>query len=115
MNTGKGVIMISEHESDKLRYFSRNLMCPTSGISYDEPAPNTFSFNSPQGACPNCKGLGTISIVDLNKIIPDDNISIKRGGIKPLGEYQNSLVFWQIEAILKKIQINIKNATEKCS
>ena len=108
MDTGKGVIMISEHESEKIRYFSRNLMCPTSGISYDDPAPNTFSFNSPQGACGHCKGLGTISKVDFNKIIPYNNLSIKRGGIKPLGEYQNTLIFWQIEAILKKYKSTIK-------
>ncbi|MCD4794562.1 MAG: excinuclease ABC subunit UvrA [Bacteroidales bacterium] len=105
---GKGVIMASEYETDNIRYFSKNLMCPSTGLSYDEPAPNSFSFNSPQGACSACKGLGVISKVDINKVVPDDSLSIKRGGIKPLGEYQNTLIFWQIEAILKQHKANIK-------
>jgi len=108
MHHGKGVLMTTEYETKNIRYFSKNLMCPTTGLSYDEPAPNSFSFNSPQGACPKCKGLGVISKIDLTKIIPDDSISIKRGGIKPLGEYQNTLIFWQIEAILKKHKVNLK-------
>ncbi len=117
MHHGKGVIMTYEHGYEKIRYFSKNLMCPTTGISYDEPAPNSFSFNSPQGACPNCKGLGEVSKPDINKIIPDKNLSIKRGGIKPLGEYKNTLIFWQIEAILKQYNVTlktpIKNIPEK--
>jgi len=113
MKHGKGVIMTSEHETDKIRYFSKNLMCPTTGLSYDEPAPNSFSFNSPQGACLKCKGLGTISKADINKIIPDDSISIRRGGIKPLGEYQNTLIFWQIEAILKQYKATLKTPIKK--
>ncbi len=108
MHHGKGVIMTTDRESENIRYFSKNLMCPVTGISYDEPAPNSFSFNSPQGACPACKGLGVISNVDINKVVPDDSVSIKRGGIKPLGEYQNTLIFWQIEAILKKYKVTIK-------
>jgi len=108
MHHGKGVIMTSEHGTDKIRYFSKNLMCPSTGLSYDEPAPNSFSFNSPQGACPRCKGLGTISNADINKIIPDDSLNIKRGGIKPLGEYQNTLIFWQIDAILKQHKVTLK-------
>ncbi len=117
MHHGKGVIMTSDNESENVRYFSKNLMCPSTGLSYDEPAPNSFSFNSPQGACPACKGLGVISKIDINKVIPDNTISIKRGGIKPLGEYQNTLIFWQIEAILKKHKVTlktpIKNIPEK--
>ncbi len=117
MHHGKGVIMTSGNESENVRYFSKNLMCPSTGLSYDEPAPNAFSFNSPQGACPKCKGLGVISKIDIQKVIPDDKISIKRGGIKPLGEYQNTLIFWQIEAILKKYKVTlktpIKNIPEK--
>ncbi len=117
MHHGKGVIMTSGSESENVRYFSKNLMCPSTGLSYDEPAPNAFSFNSPQGACPKCKGLGVISKIDIQKVIPDDKISIKRGGIKPLGEYQNTLIFWQIEAILKKYKVTlktpIKNIPEK--
>ncbi len=108
MHHGKGVIMTSEYDTDNIRYFSKNLMCPSTGLSYDEPAPNSFSFNSPQGACSACKGLDVISKIDTNKVVPDDSISIKRGGIKPLGEYQNTLIFWQIEAILKKHKVNIK-------
>ena len=113
MRHGKGVIMTSEHGTDKIRYFSKNLMCPTTGISYDEPAPNSFSFNSPQGACPKCKGIGTISKADINKIIPDDTLSIRRGGIKPIGEYQNTLIFWQIEAILKQHKATLKTPINK--
>jgi excinuclease ABC subunit A len=115
LKQGKGILMIAEHESDSVRYFSKNLMCPTSGISYDEPAPNSFSFNSPQGACPNCKGLGVINEADIQKIIPDDTISIKRGGIKPLGEYQNTLIFWQIEAILKKYKSTLRTPVKDVS
>ncbi|MCF6365198.1 MAG: excinuclease ABC subunit UvrA [Bacteroidales bacterium] len=117
LHHGKGVLMTSEYGTNNIRYFSKNLMCPSTGLSYDEPAPNSFSFNSPQGACSHCKGLGHVNKIDINKIIPDDSISIKRGGIKPIGEYQNTLIFWQIEAILKKykaeIKTPIKNIPEK--
>ncbi len=99
MKHGKGSLMILEHGADDPRHFSRFLMCPTSGISYDEPAPNLFSFNSPYGACPKCHGLGTISEIDENKIIPKPNLSIRRGGLAPLGEYKNNWIFRQIEAI----------------
>ncbi len=108
MQHGKNTILINEIETGNIRYFSKNLMCPSTGLSYDEPAPNSFSFNSPQGACPHCKGLGTVSKPDLDKIISDNELSIKRGAIKPLGEYQNTLIFWQIEAILKHHNSNIK-------
>lgn len=107
MNHGKGTIMVMEKDTKDVKYFSRQLMCPTSGISYDEPAPHTFSFNSPQGACPECNGLGTVAEVDLRKIIPDNKISIKNGGIEPLGKYKNSLIFWQIEAIGRKYGFTI--------
>jgi len=99
MKQGKGNLMVAEEGKDTVRHFSRNLMCPSTGISYDEPEPNTFSFNSPYGACPVCNGLGTINEVDLNKVMPDKNLSIKKGGIKPLGEFKNNWVFKQIEAI----------------
>ncbi|MFC2137991.1 excinuclease ABC subunit UvrA [Bacteroidota bacterium] len=99
---GKGVIMLLDKESGEIKHYSKKLMCPTTGISYNEPAPHSFSFNSPHGACPKCNGLGRINEVDLKKIIPDDKISIKAGGIEPLGKYKNSLIFWQIEAIAKK-------------
>lgn len=99
MKHGKGVLMVLDDKTDEIRHYSRKLMCPSTGISYDEPEPNTFSFNSPYGACPVCNGLGTISEVDIKKVIPDLDLSIKRGGIKPLGEYKNNWVFQQLEAI----------------
>lgn len=107
MQQGKGIIMILDAESMQNRYFSRQLMCPTTGISYNEPAPHTFSFNSPQGACTRCSGLGTINQIDINKIIPDRSVSIKRGAIEPLGPYRNSLIFWQLEAIANKYKFSL--------
>ncbi len=102
LDQGDGVMMVLDSESDKPRYFSRHLMCPVTGISYNEPAPHTFSFNSPQGACPHCNGLGEISSIDEKKLIPDRNLSIRKGGIVPLGKYRNVWIFWQIEAIAEK-------------
>ena len=99
MKQAKGVVMLKEDDSEEVRHFSKKLMCPTSGISYDEPEPNTFSFNSPYGACPRCNGLGNIAEIDLKKVMPDKNLSIKRGGIKPLGDYKNNWVFSQLETI----------------
>ncbi|MDD2813930.1 MAG: excinuclease ABC subunit UvrA, partial [Bacteroidales bacterium] len=99
---GKGTILITGFEGEDPVFFSRHLMCPTTGISYEEPAPNSFSFNSPQGACPRCKGLGYIHEIDHSKIIPDDRISIRNGGIVPLGKYRQGMVFWQLEAIARK-------------
>jgi excinuclease ABC subunit A len=107
MRHGKEVLMVLDQETNTARHFSRLLMCPTSGISYDEPEPNSFSFNSPYGACPKCNGLGTISEIDLNKIIPDRTKSIKKGGIVPIGEYKNSWIFKQIEAIGDKYGFDI--------
>ncbi|MGE0089179.1 MAG: excinuclease ABC subunit UvrA [Bacteroidales bacterium] len=108
MDHGKGIIMVMEKESSEVKYFSRKLMCPVTGISYNEPAPHTFSFNSPQGACPTCSGLGTVSQIDVKKIIPDTNISIKNGGILPLGKYKNILIFWQLEAIAAKYKFTLE-------
>jgi excinuclease ABC subunit A len=102
MKQGKGVTMILEKEGKAPRYFSSQLMCPTSGISYNEPAPHSFSFNSPQGACPHCNGLGSINDVDISKIIPDDSKSIRKGALLPVGVYRNSLIFWQLEAIASR-------------
>ncbi len=107
MKQGKGTMMVMEHiekngNKIKPRFFSRYLMCPTSGISYDEPAPNLFSFNSPYGACPKCNGLGVISEIDINKIIPDKDLSIKKGAIAPLGSYKDNWMFSQLQAIGKK-------------
>lgn len=102
MKHGKGIVMLLRQDNGEVTYFSRRLMCPVSGISYDEPAPHTFSFNSPRGACPRCNGLGTVNEVDLQKIIPDPLVSIRKGGIQPLGPYKNSLIFWQLESIAHK-------------
>jgi excinuclease ABC subunit A len=101
MKQGKGSIMIMRHGKKEVRHFSRFLMCPTSGISYPEPEPNLFSFNSPYGACPHCNGLGEVAEIDLNKIIPDPKKSIKKGGIVPLGESKSNASFQQVEAVLK--------------
>lgn len=108
MSQGHGIIMILNHENGDVRYFSRQLMCPTTGISYSEPAPHNFSFNSPQGACHKCNGLGRISEIDLDKIIPDRKISIGKGGIAPLGPQKNSLIWWQIEALGEKYDFDLK-------
>jgi len=104
MKQGDGLIMILDKDTGSVKHFSRRLMCPTTGISYSDPAPNNFSFNSPQGACPHCKGLGIINQIDLDKVIPDRSMSIYEGGIVPLGKYKNSMIFWQVEAILKKYE-----------
>ncbi|MBN1145537.1 MAG: excinuclease ABC subunit UvrA [Bacteroidales bacterium] len=107
MQHGKGIIMLLDAEKKEPRYFSRLLMCPTTGISYNEPAPHTFSFNSPQGACSKCNGLGTINQIDISKIIPNPDLSIKKGGIEPLGPYKNVLIFWQLEAIATKYKFTL--------
>ncbi len=108
MQQGDGIIMILDVEADSIRYFSKNLMCPTTGISYNEPAPHNFSFNSPHGACPTCKGLGFINEIDIEKIIPNPSLSIYNGAIVPLGKHKNSVIYWQIEAILEKYDCHIK-------
>ncbi|MDZ7739575.1 MAG: excinuclease ABC subunit UvrA [Bacteroidales bacterium] len=110
LDQGEGVMMVLDAEENEPSYFSRHLMCPTTGISYNEPAPHTFSFNSPQGACPRCNGLGTVSEVDVKKIIPDDSLSIRKGGIEPLGKYRNMWIFWQLEAIAEKYGFSIDTA-----
>ncbi|MEI6576217.1 MAG: excinuclease ABC subunit UvrA [Bacteroidota bacterium] len=102
MKQGKGMLMVMEANGTEARHFSRHLMCPTSGISYEEPEPNTFSFNSPYGSCPKCNGLGSIAQVDLEKIIPDRKKTIRKGGLLPLGEYRNTWIFRQLEAIGQK-------------
>ena len=102
LDQGDGVMMVLDAEKNEPRYFSRHLMCPVTGLSYNEPAPHTFSFNSPQGACPYCNGLGEVSSIDLGKMMPDSELSIRNGGIEPLGKYRNIWIFWQIEAIAEK-------------
>jgi len=108
MQQGNGIVMLLEKDKEEARYFSKMLMCPTSGISYDEPAPHNFSFNSPHGACPHCKGLGFVNQIDMDKIVPDRSLSIYNGAISPLGKHKSSTIFWQIEAILEKYDFNIK-------
>ena len=108
MKQGDGLVMILDKDSGNAKYFSKRLMCPTSGISYSDPAPNNFSFNSPQGACPHCKGLGIINEIDLEKVIPNRKQSIYEGAIVPLGKYKNQMIFWQIDAILKKYDCQLK-------
>lgn len=110
MKQGDGLIMILDKEENKAKYFSKRLMCPTSGIAYKDPAPNIFSFNSPEGACPKCKGLGYVSEIDLNKVIPDKRLSIYDGAVIPLGKYKNQMIFWQIDAILHKYECDIKTS-----
>ena len=108
MEMGKGLVMVCDKDTGEVKYYSKKLMCPTSGIAYDDPAPNLFSFNSPHGACPKCKGLGYVSELDLKKIIPDDTLSIYNGAIVPLGKHKNQLIFWQIEAILEKYDCSLQ-------
>ena len=108
MKQGDGLIMILDVETGEVRHYSRMLMDPKTGLSYSEPAPHNFSFNSPQGACPRCKGLGYVNVIDKNKIIPDPELSIYQGGIVPLGKYKNALLFWQIEAICEKYGVTLK-------
>lgn len=107
MKQGDGLIMILDQDTGSVKHFSKRLMCPTTGISYSDPAPNNFSFNSPQGACPHCKGLGVINEIDLDKVIPNKQATIRDGGIVPLGKYKNQMIFWQVEAILKKFECDL--------
>ena len=122
MKQGKGIIMVQpfqtgklEEEYGKVEFYSRHLMCPASGISYDEPQPNLFSFNSPYGACPKCNGLGMISEVDINKIIPNKKLSIRKGGIAPLGTHKSTWIFKQLEAIGDKYGFNLDTPLEDIS
>lgn len=106
---GDGLLMIEDATDNTLKYYSKRLMCPTSGISYRDPAPHNFSFNSTQGACPKCKGLGVVSVIDRDKVVPNPEKSIYDGGIEPLGKYKNSLIFWSIEAVLQKYDCSLKS------
>ncbi len=112
MKQGEGLLMIQDYETGAVKHFSRRLMCPTTGISYSDPAPNTFSFNSPQGACPRCKGLGYINEIDLAKVIPNRKTSIHEGAIAPLGKYKNQMIFWQIDAILHQYDCDLKTPVD---
>lgn len=102
MKQGEGLMMVYDVDTAEVRHYSKRLMCPTSGISYRDPAPHNFSFNSPQGACPRCHGLGYVSLIDRDLVIPDRSLSVKNGAIAPLGKHRNAMIFWQIEAILNR-------------
>ena len=115
MKHGQGIIMILDAESGNTRFFSRHLMCPTTGISYNDPAPHSFSFNSPQGACQKCNGLGEITEIDQAKLIPDPALSIAKGGIAPLGPQKNTMIFWQIEALAEKFGFTLKTPVGEIS
>ena len=108
MKQGDGVVAVMDKESGAVRNFSKRLMDPVTGLSYGEPAPNIFSFNSPEGACPHCKGLGYVSVIDMKKVIPNDKLSIREGAIAPLGKYKNQMIFWQLEAILNNYECDLK-------
>ena len=108
MRQGDGAIMVMDKDDGTVRNFSKKLMDPTTGLSYGDPAPNIFSFNSPEGACPRCKGLGVVSEIDLRKVVPDDSLSIYEGAITPLGKYKSQMIFWQIQAILQKYDCTLK-------
>jgi excinuclease ABC subunit A len=112
MKQGKGIIILLDDEN-KTRYYSRFLMCPDTGLSYNEPAPHSFSFNSPQGACPTCNGIGVINDIDIEKLIPDDKLSIYDGAIKPLGRYKNMMSFWLIQSICDKHKVSIKTPVKE--
>jgi len=109
LKQGKGVVMVMDKQTQEIKYFSKHLMCPTTGISYDLPAPNTFSFNSPQGYCPSCKGLGYSEKLDISKLVPDQNISIQAGAIKTIGKINSGLLFWQISTLCKDYEVSIKS------
>ena len=113
MHHGENVLMILDQDTNEVRYFSRNLMCPSTGISYQNPEPNLFSFNSPKGACPHCNGLGTVHEINVKKIIPNPKLSIKSGGFAPLGEYKSSWIFKQLETIGEKFGFKITDPIEK--
>lgn len=115
MTQGDGVMMLLDKNTQIIRYLSSHLMCPTSGISYNEPAPHNFSFNTPKGACHHCKGLGTINRIDIDKIISNRMQSIAQGGILPLGKETNSLIFWQIKAICEKYGVTLKTPIAEIS
>ena len=113
MQQGDGLLMILDLQSENVRHYSKRLMCPVTGLSYREPAPHNFSFNSPQGACPKCKGLGVVNQIDVEKVIPDRELSIYEGAVIPLGKYKNSMIFWQIAALLEKYEATLKTPVKE--
>ncbi|WP_302430490.1 excinuclease ABC subunit UvrA, partial [Phocaeicola coprophilus] len=108
MQQGDGLLMILDAQTESVRHYSKRLMCPVTGLSYREPAPHNFSFNSPQGACPRCKGLGYVNLIDVDKVIPDRSLSVYEGAVAPLGKYKNAMIFWQIDALLERYEATLK-------
>lgn len=113
MRQGDGLLMILDTQTEEVKYYSKLLMCPTTGLSYKEPAPHNFSFNSPQGACHKCKGLGVVNQIDIDKVIPNQDLSIHEGAIAPLGKFKNSMIFWQIAALLEKYEMTLKTPVKE--
>ena len=113
MRQGDGLLLILDAETNEIRHYSKRLMDPATGLSYREPAPHNFSFNSPQGACPRCKGLGVVNLIDNDKVIPDRSLSVHEGAIAPLGKFKNSMIFWQIGALLEKWDATLKTPVDK--
>ncbi len=113
MRQGDGLLMVMDRETLEAKYYSKRLMCPSTGMAYKDPAPNKFSFNSPEGACPKCKGLGYVNEIDLKKVIPNKKLSIRQGGILPLGKYKNQMIFWQISSLLEKYESTIDTPLEQ--
>lgn len=107
MEQGNGLMVLLDETTGEARYYSKRLMCPTSGISYREPAPHNFSFNSAQGACPKCKGLGYVSVIDREKVMPKPSLSIRQGGLVPLGKYRNAFIFWEVAAVLARYDCDL--------
>ena len=110
---GDGLVMIMDYDTGKVRHYSKHLMCPETGLSYKEPDPHNFSFNSPQGFCPKCKGLGVVSRVDVEKVVPDRSLSVYDGALAPLGKYRRSSIFQQIEAVLARYDADLKTPVEQ--
>lgn len=112
LEQGDGLMMILDQTNDTAKYYSKRLMCPTTGMSYREPAPHNFSFNSMNGACPKCKGLGYVNVMDFDKVVPNPKLSIKEGALEPLGKYRNTLIFWEIEAVLMRYDCQLNTPVE---
>ena len=115
MKLGEGLLMLLERGSENPKFYSKRLMCPTTGISYNDPAPNNFSFNSPEGYCPRCKGLGYVSLIDEDKIVPNRSLSVSEGGLAPLGKAKSSMIFYEIEAVLEMYGFNLKTPIKDLS
>ena len=110
MRQGDGLMMILDAQSESIRHYSKRLMCPVTGLSYREPAPHNFSFNSPQGVCPKCKGLGVVNQIDVDKVIPDRELSIYEGAIAPLGKYKNAMIFLANRCFAREVRRNTENS-----